>query len=530
MTTSPVSWSGLWDAPGPVAELGRAADVLALCPPVEEARPTVMGLEHEVGLHIDPADVLAPRESPAAALLRLGEQGSRDVVPYQYLENGGRLYVDCGEHPEYATPECSSPQQLLAADGAGMAILATMSRHAEETLTETTGRPVRIRVLRNNIAPNGESWGTHENYLVPASLSWADLSHPLVSHLASRVCFAGAGTIIGAHGEPHGRFRLSQRAPYVGTVLSLSAVDGPTGRPMVLARDEPLADPSRYRRLQVVCGDASMSHTASLLKLTTTMIAVRLIETGTAPDVELTKPVAAFQTWSDDPSLTVTALTEAGAELRALDVQWLWFEAAVRHHRIHGLPATEASVLPLWEAVLTALERDPDELADQLDWVAKRLVLRQLADRGGLEPGHARLVNADLAYHDVRPDRSVHGRLVAAGRMRTLVGPEAIERLRRHPPCDTRAAIRGELVRLLRATGHNYDVTWARCRIHSIPPGLDLELSDPLGMAPAPAMEVLEALREELATGRAPARRDPADPTPPAPHSGLADWWAEFFG
>ena len=30
-----------------------------------------MGLEHEVGLSIDPADVLAPRESPAAALLRL---------------------------------------------------------------------------------------------------------------------------------------------------------------------------------------------------------------------------------------------------------------------------------------------------------------------------------------------------------------------------------------------------------------------------------------------------------------------------
>jgi proteasome accessory factor A len=386
---------------------------------------------------------------------------------------------------------------------------------------------VRVRVLRNNVAPNGESWGTHENYLAPASLSWADVSRPLVSHLASRVCYAGAGTIIGAHGHPHGEFRLSQRAPYVGAVLSLSAVDGPTGRPMVLARDEPLADPNRYRRLQVVCGDASMSHTATLLKVATTMIALRLVEAGGAPDLELDRPVVAFHAWSADPSLAATALTSDG-RARATDVQWRWLEAAVRHHEQRGLPRAEAAVLPLWEAVLAALDRDPDELADQLDWVAKRRVLDGLAERDGLDPGDPRLVAADLAYHDVRPDRSVHGRLTAAGRMRTLVCRDAVERLRDHPPTSTRAATRGELVRLLRATGHNYDVTWARCRIHSIPPGVDLELTDPLAPASDQAAAVLDVLREELALGHTEPR--PRARAVPVAAAGLSDWWAEYFG
>lgn len=511
-------WEGLDFAGGPPTCTGRA----------RAPRGTVMGLEHEVGLSIDPLDVLAPRESPAAALLRLGERGSRDMVPYQYLENGARLYVDCGEHPEYATPECATPQELLAADCAGIAILASMAEHAEAALAEQAGRPVRVRVLRNNVAPNGESWGTHENYLAAASVSWADLSRPLVSHLASRVCFAGSGTIIGAHGHPHGEFRLSQRAPYVGSVLSLSAVDGPTGRPMVLARDEPLADPNRYRRLQVVCGDASMSHTSTLLKVATTMIAVRLVEAGTAPELELDRPVVALHSWSTDPDLAVTAVTTTG-RVRATDVQWQWLEAAARHHEREGLPRAEAAVLPLWESVLAALDRDPDELVDQLDWVAKRRVLESLRERDGLEAGDPRLVAADLAYHDVRADRSVYGRLAAAGRMRMLVCSDVVDRLREHPPASTRAAARGELVRLLRATGHNYDVTWARCRVHSIPPGLDLELTDPLSATTAQAVDVLGFLREELALGPQPHRAlRPATPAPA--RAGLANWWADYFG
>ena len=113
--------------------------------------------------------------------------------------------------------------------------------------------------------------------------------------------------------------------------------------------------------------------------------------------------------------------------------------------------------------------------------------------------------------------------------MRTLVCSELVDRLREHPPSSTRAATRGELVRLLRATGHNYDVTWARCRVHSIPPGLDLELTDPLSATTAQAVDVLGALREELALGPREHRRP--EPTAPVPaRLGMAEWWADYFG
>ena len=40
-----------------------------------------------------------------------------------FLENGSRLYLDVGSHPEYATPECDSIYDVVAHDKAGERIL-----------------------------------------------------------------------------------------------------------------------------------------------------------------------------------------------------------------------------------------------------------------------------------------------------------------------------------------------------------------------------------------------------------------------
>jgi hypothetical protein len=40
-----------------------------------------------------------------------------------FLENGARLYLDVGSHPEYATPECDSPYEVVVHDKAGERIL-----------------------------------------------------------------------------------------------------------------------------------------------------------------------------------------------------------------------------------------------------------------------------------------------------------------------------------------------------------------------------------------------------------------------
>ena len=40
-----------------------------------------------------------------------------------FLENGSRLYLDVGSHPEYATAECDTLADVVAQDKAGEAIL-----------------------------------------------------------------------------------------------------------------------------------------------------------------------------------------------------------------------------------------------------------------------------------------------------------------------------------------------------------------------------------------------------------------------
>ena len=47
-------------------------------------------------------------------------------------------------------------------------------------------------------------------------------------------------------------------------------------------------------------------------------------------------------------------------------------------------------VLARWESVLTRLERDPLECADELDWVAKLKLLNSYRDRDGLDDRYER--------------------------------------------------------------------------------------------------------------------------------------------
>jgi proteasome accessory factor A len=495
---------------------------------------SVVGLEHELGVVVDPLDAIGPVVTAGGALMRTGGFGDPVTSPGQYLENGARFYLDCGDHPEYATPECRTAQELLEADCAGLALMSAMAERAEGELSARAGRPVRVRVLRNNVAPNATTWGTHENYLVPAQLTWAEIAFPLASHLASRVCFAGAGTVIPA--VPHqrsARFRLSQRAPFVGGVVASSTLTVPVGKPMVMARDEPLADPRRYRRLQVVCGDATLAHTATLLKVGTTMIALRLIREGATPGLSLDEPVAALQLYSADPSLRSVAPTSEG-RLRATDLQRRWLECAVRFHERVGLPDDEADILEPWDDVLTALEDDPATAADRVDWIAKLAVLERLRAREGVGWGDVRVTAADLSYHDVRFDRGVYGRLAASGRMRLLANDEAVDRLRTTPPESTRARTRGTLIRLLRQCGYHYEVNWTTCQYTAGSERVEVQLDDPFSTSTALADEVIAQLEADAADH---TRR--GIPLPRATRQGIAQndaefdylgWWASVAG
>ena len=83
-----------------------------------------------------------------------------------FLRNGARLYLDVGSHPEYATPECDNLADLVAHDKAGERILEGLLVDAESRLREE-GIAGDIYLFKNNTDSAGNSYGCHENYLVP---------------------------------------------------------------------------------------------------------------------------------------------------------------------------------------------------------------------------------------------------------------------------------------------------------------------------------------------------------------------------
>ena len=100
-----------------------------------------------------------------------------------------------------------------------------------------------------------------------------------------------------------------------------------------------------------------------------------------------------------------------------------------------------------WQGCLDALRRDPLELADQLDWVAKLKLMNSYRERDGLGWDAAKMALIDLQYCDVDPRRSLYQKLVAKGRMQRLISDAEIEQARTEPPSDTRAYFRGKVMR-----------------------------------------------------------------------------------
>ena len=71
--------------------------------------------------------------------------------------------------------------------------------------------------------------------------------------------------------------------------------------------------------------------------------------------------------------------------------------------------------------MLDRLADDPRRCSDELDWVAKSVLLEGFRDRDGLDWSAPKLQAVDLQYSDVRPEKSLYQRLVEAGRMQRLL-------------------------------------------------------------------------------------------------------------
>ncbi|NUP74024.1 MAG: proteasome accessory factor PafA2 [Sinomonas sp.] len=359
------------------------------------------------------------------------------------LGNGARLYVDHA-HPEYSSPEVTNPWDAVAWDAAGDAVVLTAVR---ALAADTERGPINL--YKNNTDGKGASYGSHENYLVPRAVPFADLVRGLTPVFVSRQVVCGAGRVgIGQDGRTPG-YQVSQRADFFEAEVGLETT---MRRPIINTRDEPHAVADKYRRLHVIVGDANCSHVANYLKFGTTALVLSLIEAGAAPAVEVHEPVSAMHRVSHDTELRETIRLLDGRRLTGLELQWVYFEAAAKLAADAGVAAEHggdghtATVLRLWERALTDLESDVDAAAGYVEWAAKRRVLEGYRARDGLAWGDARLGLIDIQWSDVRPERGLANRLLANGTLERLVVDGDIARAAIDPPSDTRAWFRGKSI------------------------------------------------------------------------------------
>jgi proteasome accessory factor A len=432
------------------------------------AVPKIVGIETEYGVSLrgaaDPNPVLASSllingyveqrrvgwdfedESPGRDARGFAREGAQPPEVETHLvnavlTNGARYYVDHA-HPEYSTPECSDPLQAVLFDKAGERILARSMDAARRLLP--AGQ--EIVVYKNNSDGKGNSYGCHENYLVDRTIPFASLVRTLVPWFVTRQCFTGSGKIGAENGAESVDFQISQRADFFEEEVGLETT---LKRPIVNTRDEPHADPQKYRRLHVIVGDANLCEVATFLKCGATAIVLAMVEDGFIDkDLSIANPVPAMRTVSHDPTCRATVDLNEGGRCTAIELQWEFLRLARKYaddtSMEHcGGDELAKRVLDRWETVLGALERDPASLDGQLDWVTKHNLLRAYVERDGLGWDDPKLAALDIQYHDVRPERSLYERLVRAGKVERLVEEDDVERAMAYPPETTRAYFRG---------------------------------------------------------------------------------------
>jgi proteasome accessory factor A len=421
----------------------------------------IFGLENEYGVTCTFRGQrrLSPDEVARYLFRRVVHWGRSSNV---FLENGARLYLDVGSHPEYATPECDNVLDLIAHDKAGERILEALLAAAEVRLHEE-GISGDVYLFKNNTDSAGNSYGCHENYLVARQGEFARIADVLIPFFVTRQIYSGAGKVL--HGPRGAQYCLSQRAEHIWEGVSSATT---RSRPIINTRDEPHADAERFRRLHVIVGDSNMSEVTTLLKIGVTDLVVRMVEENTVMrDLTLENPIRAIREVSHDITCRRKIRLATGRELSAIDIQTEYYDRACKFIERRGADPLSSRILAEWGEALTALsDGRPERLRSKVDWVAKHELLEGYRARHGVPLSHPRIALMDLAYHDVNRERGLYYLLERRGRMERVVPDKQVQKSMREPPQTTRARLRGEFIRQAKQRRRDYTVDWVHLKLN----------------------------------------------------------------
>ncbi len=421
----------------------------------------IFGIENEYGVTctLRGQRRLSPDEVARYLFRKVVSWGRSSNV---FLENGARLYLDVGSHPEYATPECDSLLDLIAHDKAGERILESLVQSAENRLNEE-GIRGDVFLFKNNTDSAGNSYGCHENYLIPREGELSRFTDVLIPFLVSRQIYAGAGKVLQS---PRGAmFCISQRSEHVWEGVSSATT---RSRPIINTRDEPHADAEKYRRLHVIVGDSNMSEYTSFLKLGTCSIVLRMLEEDPSPwrDMTLENPIRAIREISHDITCTRKVRLANGRELSAVEIQSEYLERALKFAARHELNPLEAKALEMWQHCMTHLASDPLKLSREIDWVIKYHLVEAYRKRHDLELTNPRVSFLDLAYHDVTRSRSPFYLMQNRDQVDRITSDEEISKAMTTPPATTRANLRGAFIKRAKEKNRDYTVEWVHLKLN----------------------------------------------------------------
>src|SRR5881628_1486619 len=421
----------------------------------------IFGLENEYGVTctLRGQRRLSPDEVARYMFRRVVSWGRSSNV---FLENGARLYLDVGSHPEYATPECDSIHDVVVHDKAGERILEGLVRSAEQRLREE-GIRGEVFLFKNNTDSAGNSYGCHENYLVEREGDFSKFTDVLIPFLVSRQIYAGAGKVLQtARGA---MYCIAQRAEHIWEGVSSATT---RSRPIINTRDEPHADAERFRRLHVIVGDSNMNEFTTFMKVGITDLVLRMVEGNTVMrDLTLENPIRAIREISHDTSGTRKVKLANGRELSAIDIQTEYFEKTSRFIERRGADQVAKELLEEWRQAIEALaEGAPERLVRKVDWITKRLLIERYIEKHGLQLASAKVALLDLAYHDVNRNRGLYYLLERGGKVERSADDADISRAMREPPQTTRAKLRGDFIKQAKAKRRDYTVDWVHLKLN----------------------------------------------------------------
>ncbi len=443
--------------------------------------PRIIGLETEYGClvadsMVESRVIRAVRdwifEEARYGLIDIHERGWDEPAGNGgFLFNGGRVYLDMG-HIEYCTPECATLVDLVRYDQAGDSILLKA--------VQALGYGNEVTFVRNNIDHfTDATFGCHENYLIDrmAPLSEKNVLS-LLTFQTLRVLFTGAGRVGAAvrvsfsdlptEERETVPFQISQRADYIETEFFQWVQHS---RAIINTRDQPLADPNRFRRLHVLHGDTNVLPAASYLKVGATSLVLDLLETNNLPDISLHDAVSTLRLLSYTVEPPWMVVLSSGRTVDALDLLEEYFDLA--HREFHSRDEQTDHVLALWRRVLDGLHGAPSSLVGILDWVSKKYLLEEFIAAEDLDWSDPWVASQDLEFHQIDPARSL-GLAIAEwdGPWRAVDDRDWLL----HPPTDSRAGRRGRLMREYAQKERVYWIDWDRLEL---PDGRSFVMTDP---------------------------------------------------